>query len=126
MSKPISAKELFKKYEQQLSFQSFEQMRDLISDKAIFYFNDGSFIGINEIEKAFDKTFELIKEETYWLTNVNWLHLDENSASCVYTFNWKGIVNNKEAQGSGRGTSIFAKENNNWKIIHEHLSRFPN
>tara|TARA_R110000850_G_scaffold42454_30_gene108991 strand:- start:3918 stop:4289 length:372 start_codon:yes stop_codon:yes gene_type:complete len=117
--------ELLKEYEQSLSAQIFENVRPLIDDNAVFWFNDGSYHGLDLIEKAFTKTFNLIKEEKYWLTDLEWISKSDVAASCHYQFNWEGIIHGEHGSGSGRGTSVMKKIGGSWKIVHEHLSRRP-
>tara|TARA_B110000305_G_C19246852_1_gene542768 strand:+ start:438 stop:812 length:375 start_codon:yes stop_codon:yes gene_type:complete len=116
---------LLKEYEQRLSAQKFEDVKPLIHKDAVFWFNDGSYLGIDSIEAAFNKTFELIKEEKYWLTNVEWIYQSEDAASCHYQFNWEGIIEGVASAGGGRGTSVLRKTDGSWQIVHEHLSRNP-
>jgi ketosteroid isomerase-like protein len=120
-----SPESLLATYEEQLAFQEFERVRPLIADDAVFWFNDGSHEGIASIEAAFAKTFALIQDEKYWLTDTVWLHKDDRAAAAIYTFNWSGVINGQKGAGSGRGTNILRKVDGLWKIVHEHLSRHP-
>lgn len=119
------AEELFKQYETHINKHDFNAVEELISDHAIFWFSSGTFRGKPEIKAAFEKTWSLIQNEFYWLSDVEWLTSNEESAACVYTFHWKGVIGGLEKEGLGRGTSILRNENKKWKIIHEHLSNFP-
>ncbi|MCK3782448.1 nuclear transport factor 2 family protein [Sinorhizobium meliloti] len=40
-------------------------------------------------------------------------------------FRWRAVLNGSALEGGGRGTIILRREANVWKIIHEHLSQFP-
>lgn len=117
--------ELLKEYEKRLSAQNFEEVRPLIHVDAVFWFNDGSFHGMDAIEGAFLKTFDLIKEETYWLTDIEWILSSDEAACCHYQFNWEGIIESTPAAGNGRGTTVMKNFDGTWKIVHEHLSRMP-
>ena len=116
---------LLKQYEEALATQDFSQIKPLISDEAVFWFNDGSFEGLREIEEAFDTSFSLIKEERYWISDENWVCVSDDNAVCVYQFNWEGLIDGDRASGFGRGTSVLSKINGEWKIVHEHLSAVP-
>lgn len=116
---------LLSEYEQRLSAQDFAKVIPLIHKDAVFWFNDGSYSGIDSIEGAFNKTFELIKEEKYWLTNLDWIYQSDDAASCHYQFNWEGIIEGTPSAGGGRGTSVLKNVDGSWKIMHEHLSRNP-
>ncbi len=122
---PGSPEELLKEYERSLSSQDFDRVRPLIHEDAVFWFNDGSFRGHEEIEGAFAKTFDLIKEEKFWLTDIEWLFSSEETAACHYQFNWEGIIHGDLCSGNGRGSSVLKSVDGVWKIVHEHLSRNP-
>jgi ketosteroid isomerase-like protein len=121
----VSAREVLKKYEMEINKNNFSLLAPLISSECKFWFSSGAYSGLEETRKAFEKTWKLIKEETYWLTDVEWISEADRSAVCTYTFHWKGIINGVPCEGKGRGTSCFRKEGEDWKIIHEHLSHFP-
>jgi hypothetical protein len=64
-----------------------------------------------------------------WQTLSNspkWIALSDTVASCTYRFCWKAGIDGKTFEGTGRGTMVLRSESSRWKIIHEHLSRFPN
>ena len=121
----MNHRELLSEYERQLTYQDFEKAKPLIAADAEFWFNDGSYRGIVEIGGAFRRTFDLIKDEKYWLTDVRWLQETESCATCIYQFNWTGVINGKACTGNGRGTTVTKKIEDRWMIIHEHLSRKP-
>ena len=84
-----------KEYERASNSHDFDKVRNLMFKDAIYWFSDGSHVGIDEIEKAFVKTFNKIKNENYTIKNVNWIVLEEGSAVCTYNFHWKGQVNSQ-------------------------------
>ncbi|MEC5129089.1 nuclear transport factor 2 family protein [Verrucomicrobiales bacterium BCK34] len=122
---PDTPEDLLKEYEQRLSAQKFEDVKPLIHEDAVFWFNDGSYLGLDAIEGAFTATFELIKEEKYWLTNIDWISKSDDAACCHYQFNWEGIIDGRASAGGGRGTSVLLRTSGSWQIVHEHLSRNP-
>lgn len=121
----MSAQEILKKYEIDINKCNFDLLAPLISTDCKFWFTSGTNIGLEQTRKAFEKTWSMIKDEKYWLTDVQWIAESDQVAVCTYTYNWKGLIDGKEMQGNGRGTSCFRKESDGWKIIHEHLSSFP-
>lgn len=44
--------------------------------------------------------------------------------NCTYRFRWKADIDGITYEGDGRGTTVLKKEDTQWKIVHEHLSRF--
>lgn len=121
----MSARALLEKYKTEINKQNFDLIEPMISRDCQFWFSSGTFAGIEETRKAFEKTWGLIKEEVYTLTDEKWIAESDTAAVCTYTFHWKGIFDGKPAEGKGRGTSCFRKEHDGWKIVHEHLSHFP-
>jgi ketosteroid isomerase-like protein len=117
--------EFMHQYEQRTNTHNFQEVAPLIVDDAIYWFNDGSFRGVDEIRQAFEKTWDFIQNECYRIERVQWLISDEHVAVCTYIFHWQGIVEGQSAQGEGRGTSVLAKVDGKWKVLHEHLSSNP-
>ena len=120
-----SARELLKEYETKINRHDFDLLEALISSECKFWFSSGTYEGLEQARKAFEKTWEWIKEEIYSISDVKWIAEADRVAICTYTFHWKGLIEGKLCEGKGRGTSCFRKEVNGWKIIHEHLSPFP-
>src|SRR5690606_25748011 len=89
------------------------------------WFSDGSYHGKSEIGKAFSDTWDVIHDEEYRLHDIHWLCATSDAAVCTYRFTWKGIIEGSAASGSGRGTNVFIKDDDSWKIVHEHLSKAP-
>ncbi len=110
-------------YEKASNSHDFKHVRVFIHEKATYEFTDGSFNGINEIQEAFEKTFNKIQNETYKIYDVKWLFIDTKCAVCKYKFHWGGVVEGKRTEGSGRGTNLIVEENGELKILHEHLSK---
>lgn len=111
-----------KEYELATNSHVFDNVRPLIAEDAVYWFSDGSHIGIKQIEAAFTETFNKIQDEKYEIKNVKWISLENTSAVCIYNFSWKGVVDGKPKEGHGRGTNVLSKVNGNWVITHEHLS----
>ena len=117
--------EFMRAYERSTNAHRFEEVAPLLADQAVYWFNDGSFQGIDAIKQAFEATWMVIRDEHYTLENVQWLVDEEQVAVCVYLFHWEGIVEGRKIHGAGRGTSVLQKVNTQWKVIHEHLSAIP-
>ncbi|MCC5806726.1 MAG: nuclear transport factor 2 family protein [Opitutales bacterium] len=113
--------ETLREYEKRLSRQSWDLVKELIHEDAVFIFTESTFRGRDEIRQAFEKTFDLIKEEKFWITDLNWVAEADHLASCEYLFNWEGVIHGTPSSGGGRGSSVLIKTNDGWKIILEHL-----
>lgn len=129
MSMPIvhitTPQECLQEYERRTNTHSFAEVAPLIACDAIYWFSEGSYRGRDEIRQAFERTWAYILDERYSINNVHWLVVEEHTATCIYTFHWQGVTPNGPAEGSGRGTSIFRKRDDQWEVIHEHLSGLP-
>ena len=103
----------------------FENVRALLSEKVIYWFSDKTCRQIDEIQRYFENAWDTIKDEVYRATDIEWLAVDENTATCIYTYEYEGYYNGEFVQGSGRATNVFVRDSRgDWKLIHEHLSSF--
>lgn len=109
-------------YERRTNTHDFEAVRELIDSDAVYWFSDGVHEGVEEIQRAFEQTWNTIRDEVYSIEDVRWLAVDDDSASCIYTFHWEGTVDGQVETGSGRGTCVVRRDGERWKIAHEHLS----
>jgi len=113
-------------YEQALGTQDWKRVESLVHKDACVTFSDGSVHkGKDKVGKAFTRNFSLIKDEVYSISNIHWVRKDDNTAVYLFDFHWTGIINDKQASGSGRGTSVLIKENEHWKLLIEHLGPKP-
>ncbi|GGA35003.1 YybH family protein [Pelagibacterium lentulum] len=112
-------------YEKEIAVQSFDAVAKVIAPDAVFWFTNGSHIGLAAIRQAFEETWLTLVDETYWLTNLHWQAKGDRAAACTYQFNWKATVDGKPASGSGRGTTVLENRDGSWLIVHEHLSPDP-
>jgi ketosteroid isomerase-like protein len=121
----MTPQDLLKQYESLINLHQFDAVAPLIATDAVFWFNDGSFTGIEAIRAAFERTWASFVTEAYWLTDMRWVASGDVAASCIYQFNWKAVVGGRKVSGSGRGTTVLRKGADGWKIVHEHLSGMP-
>lgn len=111
-----------KAYEQANNSHLFTNVKPFIAENATYWFTDGSFTGIDEIQAAVEATFDKIQDEDYRIEDLKWVIEEDSTAACTYKFIWSGIIDGIAKQGSGRGTNVLKKQNDGWRIIHEHLS----
>lgn len=101
----------------------FTNVQKVLDCQAVFWFSDRTCTTLPEIKRYFENAWERIKEEKYSAKEVKWVAVEENTATCLYTYHWEGFLDNQFVSGSGRATNIFVKdEKGNWKLVHEHLS----
>jgi ketosteroid isomerase-like protein len=108
--------------------EDFALVRPLIDERAYFRFNDGDFIGHEAIQRAFEKTWRgdpTVKKARFYLSDITVLTTDRASATATYTWTWEGAQAGREFRIQGRGTRVLVLDQGQWRIVHEHLSRFP-
>jgi ketosteroid isomerase-like protein len=108
--------------------EDFSLLKGMIDEQAFFRFNDGDFIGHKAIQAVFEKTWKgdpTVKKARFYLSDIVVLTTDKASATATYTFNWEGSQGIREFKIQGRGTRVLAHEAGRFRIVHEHLSRFP-
>jgi len=116
-----SPEQFIHQYEKALATQQWENVAPLIHEDCVATFSEGTYKGKAEVEQAFRRTFALIQDETYAISNVHWVQKTETIAVLVYNFSWSGVINGQAASGSGRGTSVLTKQDGEWQLICEHL-----
>lgn len=104
-----------------LGSHRWELIDPLVTEDVVFIFSEGTHIGKAAAKTAFENTFAHIADEEYWTTDLKWTTATPTMACCHYLFHWKGYIAGKEANGSGRGTSVLVKVDGKWLIAHEHL-----
>ena len=112
-------------YIRQTNTHQFDAVAPYIDEEAVFWFSSGSHRGVVAIRAAFERTWATIQDEVYAIEDLEWLTVDEASATCLYTFRWQGNIDGVSREGSGRGTSILRKGDGRWRVVHEHLSARP-
>jgi ketosteroid isomerase-like protein len=95
----------------------------LLTDDVVLFYSNGSAIwGKDAFATAITANWKRIERYNYTTDDSIWLALSDTAAAVIYTFSWSGVADGKEVSGGGRGTRIFRREPNGWRIAHEHLS----
>lgn len=100
----------------------FNNVKEILHPQAVYWFTDKTCTTLEDIGNYFNHAWQVIEQEIYSATDVQWLTVDGKSATCIYTYHYEGYHKGNFISGSGRATNIFIKENDKWKLIHEHLS----
>lgn len=118
----MSATEFIARYEAALGTQDWDVVAPLIHDDARVIFSNGALhVGKDAIKIAYERNFATIKSELYQVENVHWLFESPDCASYMFEFRWTGIIEGKEASGSGRGTAVLVRESGDWVLVGEQL-----
>lgn len=109
-------------YERRTNAHNVDAWAELIAPEATYWFTNGSHRGKDRVVAAVAHNFDVIKDEIYAITDVEWVTSAPDSAVVRYRFNWTGTQDGKPLSGSGRGTNVMIRRDNRWLMIHEHLS----
>jgi ketosteroid isomerase-like protein len=116
--------EILKAYLDATNTHEFDNVQQLLHPNALYWFTNRCCNTPEDIRAYFESAWETIKEENYWAEDVQWIHIAEDSAICVYTYHYEGYFHNEWTTGKGRATNCFVKEDGKWLLLHEHLSSF--
>nr|WP_324254013.1 nuclear transport factor 2 family protein [Paenibacillus sp. 1001270B_150601_E10] len=100
----------------------FSEVEKLLHKDAVYWFSDRTCKSLEEIRAYFEHAWDVVREEVYSAHDVQWMALDERAATCIYTYRYEGIVNGAKVSGTGRATNVFVRQEEDWRLIHEHLS----
>ena len=118
----MTAEEFLAAYEAALAAQDWDEVDPLIHPNCVVTFSSGQ---VNEgkaaVEKAFRTNFDLIEEEEYAMSKVNWIVKTGEFAVLSFEYDWSGVIHGSPASGGGRGTSSLIKEDGKWLLVAEHL-----
>jgi hypothetical protein len=114
-----------KLYEEALAKQNWDSVKDFFHKNCTVIFAEATYYGKQQVGKAISKTFSLIKEEHFALSNINWTIVRENFACCTFHFEWSGTINGRRFTNPGRGTALWVLENARWQIVNEHFGPMP-
>jgi ketosteroid isomerase-like protein len=116
--------EFMRRYAENTDAHRLEATLAMIADDAVYLFSDGtSHVGKAVIADVLAKNFAAITDETYRIGDLRWLLRTSDAATCVYVFDWSGVIDGKPAAGGGRGTSVLRRDGESWLVVHEHLSK---
>ncbi|MUK87845.1 DUF4440 domain-containing protein [Ornithinibacillus sp. L9] len=119
----MSYRNVLEEYIKSTNTHHFENVKQLLHPNAVYWFSDKTCTSVEEIHNYLENSWNIIKEEVYSVSDIQWLVVDENSATCIYTYHYEGYYNESFVSGSGRATNVFIKDHDQkWKLIHEHLS----
>ncbi len=62
--------EFLKLYERAANSRNFDMVAPFISEKAVFWFTNGTYEGVAAIRRAFEATWASIIDEQYTISNI--------------------------------------------------------
>ncbi|MCM3784176.1 nuclear transport factor 2 family protein [Neobacillus mesonae] len=119
----MNHEDILKRYIDATNTHHFENVRQLLDERAVYWFSDRSCSTLPEIQHYFEEAWKTIQEEVYSAHDIKWITASEQTAVCIYRYEYEGYLKGEWTKGSGRATNVFQKDGNNeWKLVHEHLS----
>ena len=79
------ADKVLARYAEMINRHDFNLVSPLIAEDAVFWFGDGSHVGLAAVRAAFEATWRHLVDETYWLEDVRWIAQGNDAASCLYS-----------------------------------------
>ncbi len=118
---------VFERYKVEINSHDFDRLaRDVIAEDAIFIFTDAEHRGIAEVRAAFHRTWSVIPDEVYTMSDAEWLAKDRDSALVAFRYGYRGTTKDgTPLSGGGRGTNLYKKTPEGWRLAYEHLSHDP-
>jgi len=118
----MSPDDFVDRYAAALATQDWSQVAPLIAENASVVFSNGSLHrGKEAIRTAYQCNFDAIKGEDYRIENVHWLARAPETAAYMFDFFWSGIIDGRESNGSGRGTTVLVRQTEGWVMMAEQL-----
>lgn len=112
-------------YEAALSTYDWVQIAPFIHPDACFVFSSGTHLGREAIGEAVRRVFTIIRDEQYRISELQWVMQTPSFATCVYRFEWCGVIDGQPASGAGRGTCVLVCQDQRWLLLNEHLGPLP-
>lgn len=123
--KSVNVEETLGLYIKALATQSWDAAESFFHQNATVIFAEGTYYGKEQVGNAIHKTFSLIKDEDFSISDLKWTIRTDAFAVCTFVFDWSGTINGKRFTSPGRGTIVWVFAENEWKIINEHFGPLP-
>ena len=94
----------------------------MTDDVALFYSNGRALWGKAAFAEAMAANWRLVERYSYSTLEAIWPAQSDAAAAVIYAFAWSGVSGGREVSGGGRGTRVFRREPDGWRLAHEHLS----
>lgn len=117
--------ETLNEYIAALATQSWDAADGFFHQNTTVIFAEGTYRGKGQVGIAIRKTFSMIKDENFVITNLHWNMKTEQFATCTFDYEWSGTLNNRRFTTPGRGTLVWIFDNGRWQIINEHFGPMP-
>lgn len=104
-------KQALTRYIDATNTHDFANVADVLHPNAIYWFSDKTCTTINEIGSYFENTWRIIQDEVYTAVDVQWISVDQHSATCLYTYQYEGYCKGEFGQ-----SHECLYENGDWRM----------
>lgn len=79
-----------------------------------------------EARAAFNAAWSLIPDEVYMMEQAEWVVRDAQAAVVAFRYTYRGATREGLILGGGgRGTNLYVRTPDGWRLTYEHLSHDP-
>lgn len=117
----------FDRYRTEINSHDFERLAATVfTADVVFVFRDGVHRGQAEAQAAFNAAWSSLPDEVYTMEEPEWLLVGEEAAVVVFRYTYRGTTGGGlSLSGSGRGTNLYVRSSDGWRLSYEHLSHDP-
>lgn len=101
---------------------AFTNVATYLHPNTVFWFQAEEYVGVEQVKGYFESTWSKVPDEVYVVSDVKWITNTRSSATCIFNYSYSGTFNGSRISGGGKGTNVFVKTKDGWKLIHEHLT----
>src|ERR1700761_4318971 len=95
----------------------------LLTDDITFFYSNGTALwGKDAFANTMTANWKLVSDYKYSTLDSIWLAEADTAAAVIYNFSWTGVAGGNTVGATGRGTRLFRKERDGWRLAHEHLT----
>jgi ketosteroid isomerase-like protein len=119
-----SAGGVFEAYRRLINRHDFDLLeRDVIAPEAVFVFSDRREQGVAAVRAGFERTWSILPDEVYEMTEPEWLIETSDAAVCTFRYRYRGtMADGRPLSGSGQGAHLFRRLDGRWRLALEQLT----
>ena len=119
-----SAQDLFQLYRDLINAHDFDLLAErVIAPDAVFIFSDRRDQGLEAVRAGFERTWRIIPDEVYRMTDPVWIIDDPQTAVCTFDYSYSGTTTSGTGlSGGGQGITVLRRRQGQWRLCLEQLT----
>lgn len=119
-----TAEGLFELYRGLINAHDFNLLEQrVIASDAIFVFSDRRDAGIAAVRAGFERTWSILPDEVYEMTDPEWLIDGADAAACAFRYTYRGtMADGRRLSGGGQGVNLMRRTPAGWRLAYEQLT----